>query len=233
MTPYYQDDLVTLYHGDCREILPTLSADRLITDPVWPNADHRLVGADDPHTLLAGALAVADVRTVVIQLGRSSDPRFLSAVPERWPFFCASWLRYAVPNYVGRVLNDADIAYAFGDAVRSAPGRRVVPAVVISTRDPDQPARGHGRNRSQPTYEATQDRLPHPAPRHLGHVRWLVGWFSDEGETVMDPFAGTGTTLVAAKGLGRRAIGIEIEERHCERTARRLEQGVLGLEVPA
>jgi DNA modification methylase len=54
-------------------------------------------------------------------------------------------------------------------------------------------------------------------------------WFSNEGETVLDPFAGAGTTLVAAKAMGRKAVGIEIEERFCEVIARRLEQDTLPL----
>jgi hypothetical protein len=61
VTPYYQHAGVSLYHGDCRELLPSLPADRLITDPVWPNADARLAGADRPRELLAEALALARV----------------------------------------------------------------------------------------------------------------------------------------------------------------------------
>ena len=69
--------VATLYHGDCRDLLPSLPADRLITDPVWPNADARLAGSDRPRELLAEALALADVRTVVLQLGRCCDPWFM------------------------------------------------------------------------------------------------------------------------------------------------------------
>src|SRR5262249_54583596 len=64
----------------------------------------------------------------------------------------------------------------------------------------------------------------HPCPKPLPVMQWLVGLFAPDGGLVLDPFAGTGTTLRAAKDLGRRAIGIEQEERFCEVAAKRLGQ---------
>lgn len=230
-TPYYQHGGVTIYHADCRELMPHLVIDRVITDPVWPNSDPRLTGSDDPYNLFREAISQATGRTVVVHLGRCSDPRFLLAVPQRWPFMCVCWLRYAVPSFRGRVMNEADVAYAFGEPVKSRPGRRVVPSGCISTRG--EFPRRHGKNRTSAEFQKTQDALPHPSVRHLKHVSWLVNWFSDLGDVVVDPFCGLGTTLEAARLAGRQVIGIEIEERYCEAMVERLRQEVLPLGRPA
>lgn len=71
------------------------------------------------------------------------------------------------------------------------------------------------------------DKNGHPCPKPIGWMRWAVSMASLDSETVIDPFMGSGTTLRAAKDLGRRAIGIEIEERYCEIAAKRLSQEVL------
>jgi hypothetical protein len=86
--PYYEHAGVTIYHGDAREILPELSADTIITDPVWPNSIFPKVA--DPEQLLKETLAVAVVKRIVIHLGCDSDPRFLRSVPSSFPFirFC-------------------------------------------------------------------------------------------------------------------------------------------------
>jgi site-specific DNA-methyltransferase (adenine-specific) len=73
------------------------------------------------------------------------------------------------------------------------------------------------------------DAKGHPCPKPLRWMTWATSLASLPGETVLDPFAGSGTTLLAAKSLGRRAIGIEIEERYCEIAAQRCSQEVLGL----
>jgi site-specific DNA-methyltransferase (adenine-specific) len=76
------------------------------------------------------------------------------------------------------------------------------------------------------------ERVAHPTQKPLALIKWCLSLFPD-ARTVLDPFAGSGTTLVAAKAMGLRAVGIEIEERYCEIAAKRLSQEVFDFEVTA
>lgn len=217
MKPYYQHAGVTIYHGDCREILPQLDpVDVIITDPVWPNSLPALQGADRPLALFREAMVFAPrlTKRLVVHLGCQSDPRFLISVPTLFPFFRTCWLPYVFKNYVGRVLKTSDVAYAFGEAPKSRPGRHVIPGEKTVNIELES------RN-AQPTGKAGRG---HPCPRNLAHVEWLIKWFADG--TVLDPFAGAGTALLAAKRANLPAVGIEIEEKYCEIAAKRLGQEV-------
>ena len=213
MKPYYQHAGVTIYHADCREVLTTLEAASVITDPVWPNVPigSEMKGKEDPAGLLWEALSLLhhSVSRLVIILRSDSDPRFLASVPLRWPYFNTQWLPYALPSYIGRKLGGNEIAYTFGTPVPSTEGRHLVPSWGPKSQPAHRKANGH------------------PCSRSLAHLLWLVNWWSEPGETLLDPFAGSGTTLVASKHLGRAAIGVEIEERYCEIAANRLAQEVL------
>jgi hypothetical protein len=219
---YYQDDLVTIYHGDCREILPLISQPEVvITDPVWPNS---VFPGIEPFQLFEESVGLLRCKSLVVHLGVISDPRFLSCVPDSLPFFRVCWLRYAHPSFVGRVLMGGDVAYVFGEPPPSSPGKRVLAGECTAsnnTKKDSHTGRGHGSS-SHGNY----DSLPHPTPRRYEHVRWLVAQYGlDSG--VLDPFSGTGTTLRACKDLMIPSIGIEVEERYCEIAAKRMAQDVL------
>lgn len=219
--PYYSDEYVTLYHGDARKLLSEIDQqpDTCITDPVWPNSVFPNV--PDPVALFREACGLLTCDRLVVHMGCTSDPRFLAAVPTRYPFLRTCWLRYARPGYRGRILIGSDVAYAFGSPPPSRSGRHLLSGETIACkRDTMTQEVGNG-GRPREDYET----LPHPCPRRYEHVSWLVGNFALA--SVLDPFAGTGTTLLAAKNAGLRAIGIEIEERFCEQTAARLSQNVL------
>lgn len=209
--PYYEQDGIVIFHGDAREVLPSLEpADVVITDPVWPNAVSELAGSDDPAGLFAevAALIPQMSRRLVVQLGCDSDPRFLYGVPPELKFIRACWLEYVRPHYKGRILYTNDVAYVFGDEPPSRPGAHVLPGRVIQN-------------------DAAKRPKGHPCPRQAQHVRWLVSWFA-RGH-VVDPFMGSGTTLVEAKAMGLTATGIDVEEKFCEIAAKRLMQSVMVL----
>ena len=197
--------LATLFLGDCLEVLdslpPCFSVDAVITDPVWPNCPPGMLpGADGTQqNLLAMALERIQAEAVVVVLGFDSDPRFLSAVPAKWPFIRSQQLPYAFPGYRGRLLAGDEMAYVFGSIPK---GRGVIP--------------GRARTKTR-----AKERIGHPCPRQDIHMRDLVGWWSRE--SVLDPFMGAGTTGTAAVALGRHFMGIEIEERYFDIACRQIE----------
>lgn len=208
--PYYEHGGIVIYHGDSREIVPTLEVPEVVlTDPVWPNNAVPEFADVVPVEVLRDCLATVAPERVVIHLGRDSDPRILSAVPQ--PFLCVCWLRMARPHYKGRLLIGSEVAYAFGEFPKSRPGRHVISGEMVSTNSKGKESK-------------------HPCPRKYEHVAWLIKQFCDDG-LVMDPFMGSGTTLVAAKNAGLRAIGIERNEAYCEMAVRRLEQEVMDFDL--
>lgn len=224
MNPYYEHGGITIYCGDCLEILPEIEhPDTCIVDPVWPNSVFPDI--DNPAQLFAAAAQKLKVERLVVHLGCASDPRFLCGVPISLPFLRVCWLEYASPSYRGRILIGSDVAYAFGSPPTSRPGRRVLPGRCMAKKNDTKQwntGRGHGTSEG-----IDYAKMPHPCPRRLEHLLWLVSVFANDG--VIDPFCGVGTTLLAAKQHGLKAIGIERDERSCENAAKRLSQEVLQL----
>lgn len=214
--PYYQDDSVTIYHGDCQQVLPDISADVVLTDPPWKMKAERpgpvlITGGERAHELWGEVAPLLLAKRLLLWLPVHEDPRpWLNPIPT-WPYLRLIYIRRAIPGYFGRVLMDGEVIHALGDWPGSRKGRRVIPGGMSIT------------------YVASDRENGHPGPRSLIAARWLLEWWSDPGDTVVDPFMGSGTTLRAAKDLGRKSIGIEIEERYCEIAANRMGQEVLAL----
>lgn len=224
MIPYYQDGACTIYLGDCREILPQLAeVDVVLTDPPYGiNVGNNQSSKEKRDGLLVkGAYA-----------GYEDTPE--------------NYIQVVVPAITSAVLMcRRGAVFGFAPNIFHLPRPDVIGGVFV-------PA-GCGRNRwgwttfmpvlfygcapdlqngARPTAIESTDTAEgngHPTPKPLTWFTWLVTLASKQSDTILDPFMGSGTTLRAAKDLGRKAIGIEIEERYCEIAAKRLAQEVLSL----
>jgi DNA modification methylase len=214
VTPYYEHAGITIYHGDCREIVPMLNADVLVTDPPYgvsmgsqdhPSGKSPYASFDDTE----GQVVDVVVPAVVTALGRVQRGAVLPG--SRCAFF------YPRPYEIGAVYFPAGFGFSRWGFCCSQP-------ILYYGKDPKPITR---KEPNSVTCAETSEKNGHPCPKPLGLMRWLVARVSKPNETVLDPFMGSGTTLLAAKDMGHRAIGIEIEERYCEIAAKRLSQEVL------
>ena len=234
MTPYYEDSAVQLFWGDCREILPQLGpVDHVITDPPYDDVTHSRGGSavrrydGGPDIPVIPFAPLEDVEPLAFELAR---------LIRRWALiFCAVrqihvWTDalegrgLRVPRVMVWVKPDASPQFS-GDR----PGHGYEPIIVAHAKGK---TRWNGGGHRGVLEHMRIDRASgwcHPTQKPEKLIRELVTLFTDEGETILDPFAGSGTTAVAAKRLGRRCILIEREEKYCEVAAKRLSQGALNL----
>lgn len=222
MKPYYQDLHCTIYHGDCRDVLPQIEpVDAIITDPIWPDNSLPEYAEIDEYELFATAASFFSekCKRAVIQLGCDSDPRFLLGMPKEMPYLRTNWLRFR-PSYRGRLLIGSDVAYSFGEP---PPARD---KYILLSGECDIPT---GPDATMMDVEKKKRERQHCCPRILGHLRYLVDKFTAPWETICDPFAGSGTTGLAAKELGRKSIMIEDKKNLCDVIIQRLKQEVMAL----
>ncbi len=206
MTPYYDHAGITIYHGDCREILPNLhKADLALTDPPYgierfrrsfgstrfSEHGYEKIGVNwdiSPSAVsLNEIIAAANVSVIwgmnYLQLPRSEH-------------FLVWDKQQTVDNFA-----DAELAWT------NLPVTKIFHFSINNHNN--------------------QKERCHLAEKPLKLMNWCIG-LAGEPQDIIDPFMGSGTTLRAAKDLGRKAIGIEIEERYCEIAAKRMAQEVFS-----
>lgn len=232
--PYYIDDAITLYHADCRDLMadmPDRSVDAVITDPPYSDRTHEMTRSNSGRArehgnrVLSGtfgfdSITETDLRDVLTRCGEISR---------------------------GWVIASLDYHHAFAFDANPPAGLRLLRIGVWLKKNPnpqisgDRPAQGweaiayfhrtdtrpkwNGGGKAANYYLASAQREGHPTAKPLEMIADLVRLFTNPGDTILDPFAGSGTTLRAAKDEGRRAIGIEVDERYCELITKRLAQG--------
>lgn len=239
MKPYYEKDGITIYCGDCREVLPSLDPVELVlTDPPWLARKDKItrrskgvatvvepskgIGYGSIGEFDASALEVAFTKTTADMLvicGYKELGQVIRVMePIRGVFI---WHK---PNGGISVAypSSLDVAYIVWGAHKSKlTGFQHWKSGVFSV---PVPTAGCVSNGERFTTEKN-GKATHPAQGPVALYQQLLA--PGKG-SVLDPYMGTGTTLRAAKDLGRKAIGIELEERYCELAAKRLEQGVFN-----
>ncbi len=222
--PYYADETVTLYHGDCREITEWLAADVLVTDPPYGiSLCARSQKGRGTYTVIAGEILIrqASDRTIPAEHVALRDEA-LSAWGARPCLVFGSW---RAPRPVGtqmRLVWDKE-APGLGGV---GPWRQSDEEIyVINWPNPKFASRPYGTVIRHPASPAASRN--HPTAKPVGLMERLIAECS--GAVIADPFAGGGSTLEAARRQGRRVIGVEIDERYCELIARRMSQGVLDV----
>jgi site-specific DNA-methyltransferase (adenine-specific) len=247
MTPYYDEDGVTIYHGDCREVLPTLgvSVNTTVTSPPYNQ-----LGRMGDHGGMHGGLkwVTENERTRYSDDLTEDEYRYLHVA------ISADILRATVPG--GSMFYNHKIRYRAGeplhpiDLVRQFDGWRLRQEIiwdrggslVLNARMfPPSDERiywmvngdTHHWNQEAIAFMSIWRMSPaadvngHPCPFPVALPNRAIVATTNPGDVVLDPFMGSGTTLRAAKDLNRRAVGIECEERFCEIAVSRLAQGVL------
>ena len=237
-TPYFEDEFVTLYHGDCREVTDWLSAAVLVTDPPYgigwtrsgisraTRAD-KLAGrytADRPKRDTFNDDGIlndetTDARDAALKLWGDRPAFVFGSLLKPPPDGTRQVAIYGKPKDSGNIMSiggvrrNVEAIYLLGSHKMGGGGR----SAIFQTGARTAGAAG-----------GLAQRYGHPHAKPVDVLEELIQ-LAPVG-TVADPFAGSGSTLVAARNLGRRAIGVELEERYCEAIVKRLQQQVFQFE---
>ena len=216
MKPYYEDSSVTIYHGDSRTMLDAIECDCVLTDP--------------PYGIEKSSGTINKLRGKGNYGGGFHDsPEYVREVVgevirrciAKWPVVVTPGnkclMMYPQPDSFGCFFQPASVGLQVWGNADAQP-------ILYYGKNPTK------RNMGTPcSYTLTEspEKNGHPCPKPIGIWKRIMCNVTLENMTILDPFMGSGTTLRAAKDLGRKAVGIEIEERYCEIAARRMQQEVL------
>jgi hypothetical protein len=219
VTPYYERGGIVIYHGDSRDILPSLRADAVITDPPFGVRKDAWDSFDSESHLMSftGEWLIASLRAARVVALFWPDKYLPALMIESWkrsiPYRRSLiWRKPSGSQMAGAAMDgfwfDFEAVYVFGAKPAASTRTRfsVIDARTIT-------GQGHG------------------CEKHLAPYANIIEGYAPT--SLIDPFMGTGTSLIAAKQLGRTATGIDASEANCEIAAKRLEQDILPLEASA
>ncbi len=261
MQPYYQDESVTIYNADCRDVLPTLDkVDLVVTSP--PYGSLRDYGGHEFNwqtTMVAISRSVGDGSVIVWNTadetvnGSESGDSFRQALfamnlgmnlhdtmhyikegvnfPESNRYFSAHEYMFVFSWGKPKTFNPIEDRKNIYGGMKMHGTDRLKDGSTRQIHGEGKAVKDYGMryNWWKIDNSPTKDNGGHPAPMPYGMATGQILSWSNAGDTVLDPFMGSGTTLRAAKNLGRKAIGIELEERYCEIAAKRMSQLAMQL----
>lgn len=235
-SPYYSDERVTLWHADCREVMaamPPASIQAIITDPPYNVTE---INGRDGTTVGKVRRADGSYRDVTRNFGdwdRGFEPRDLTAAAERLLVDRGAFLAFTSDRLIGAYMDSPlhhmrTLVWLKSNPAPQFPGNYQSACEWIVWQGKGGPPVFNGGGAVSNVHTAP---IPggkvHPCEKPLGLMGRLVAIHTRPGDVVLDPFAGSGTTLRAVVDAGRRAVGIEADERYCEVIAKRLAQGSL------
>ena len=224
MTPYYEHAGITIYHGDCRDVLPTLGKfDLLLTDPPYVH-EHMDGGGFPSAAKLYRSGALQAISSFV--LDEHADLLIHAA-----PMLIAFHSRDLIPDYAALAREhgrkyDLHLWHKTNAIPFTANTWKsdVEYIALIWAKKPGWKQLDQAMHSKVWSSTLLQNKL-HPTQKPIALLEKYIEIL--DAQRILDPFMGSGTTLRAAKDLGRQAIGIEIEERYCEIAAKRMGQEVL------
>jgi site-specific DNA-methyltransferase (adenine-specific) len=203
VNPYYSGDGILLFHGDCREITEWLEADVLFTDPPYGMS---YVSGWLPNAIEGDA--TADARDTALTLWGARPALIFGTWRVERPAATRALLVWDKGEWPGM----GDLKLPWGPSHEEI---YVIGDGFVGTRE----------GTVVRTNRTPAARVDHPTPKPLSLMERLIA--KCPPGVIADPFAGSGSTLLAARAQGRKAIGVEIEERYCALIAKRLDQGTL------
>lgn len=216
--PYYSDDYTAIYNSDCREILPRLpQVDLVLTDPPYGiKADKGFSGSCG---FMGTGAAISRRHYADVWDSERPGKETLELILKSCRaaiIFGGNFFADILPQGKHWIVWDKlNTMPTFGDCelIWTNIKRNSVKKITLE----------YNGLIGREAWRA------HPTQKPLKLMTWLIETYTQLADITCDPFMGTGTTLRAAKDLGRRAIGIEIEEKYCEVAAKRMHQEVLKL----
>ena len=222
--PYYSHAGITIYHADCRDILPHLDPVELVlTDPPYGiNYSKYPTHKDNSKNYIEFLWPIVEVCESKI-----NDGYFAIFQATKNLRKCGEWF----PREWRPIVSFREFAQWMPTHIQFRTDFTLFWKVGIPKAwKPKNMPRDYFVSSRVCVTQGMNKRVDHPCPRPIDTMIYLVDVLGYPGGTILDPFMGSGTTLVAAKQLGRKAVGIEIEERYCEIAVQRLQQEVLCLE---